>query len=134
MSKIKLIWSLIAILMMSCGITSCDKDDIDEFTSSVVDTSWVSEDGEVYEFYSSFKGVIYADGSDFTSKKIDMSFVWTETDDILTIGIDAYREDNGEMVYLSGEDMITTSYHIDSYSAKKLVLSNGSKVMTLTAR
>lgn len=134
MSKIKLIWSLFAIIMMSCGITSCDKDDVDEFTSSVMETSWVSEDGKIYEFYSSFKGVIYTDESDFTSKKIDKSFVWTETDDILTIAIDAYREDNGEMVYLFGEDLITTSYHIDSYSAKKLVLSNGSKIITLTAK
>lgn len=132
MNKIKIFRVLFLVLIMS-GVVSCDKDNIDEFTASVVENTWIADNGEVYDFYRSFKGVIYDNSENYEKHVIDKSFIWTETDNELTIGVDAFRNDNGEMETIKGEDMELKTYHIDSSSNKTIVLSNGSESITLKA-
>lgn len=131
MNKIKFLWTLFMVLMMSGLVVSCDKDDIDEFTAAVVKNPWIADNGEIYDFYSSFKGVVYANSESYEKHVIDKSFVWTETDDLLTIGVDGYRDENGEMVTVEGEDMVLTTYQIKSNNEKTIVLANGSETITL---
>lgn len=133
MNKIKFIWTLLLVLMTSGMFVSCDKDDIDEFTASVVKNPWISDSGEIYDFYSSFKGVIYNNATDYSNKRIDRSFIWTETKDELTIAIDGFRNEEGEMEYITGENLVLTTYHIESSTAKTIILSNGNTVITLSA-
>jgi len=47
MNKIKFLWTLFVVLMMSSAIVSCDKEDIDEFTASVVNNPWVADNGSI---------------------------------------------------------------------------------------
>lgn len=133
MNRIKYIWTLFLVLIMSAVIVSCDKDDIDEFTASVVKNTWIADNGEVYNFYPSFKGVIYDSSENYEKHIIDKSFIWTETDNKLTIAIDAFRNENGEMVTIEGEDMVLKTYRIESSSDKKIVLSGDSETITLKA-
>lgn len=133
MNRIKFLWTMLLVLMMSSVMVSCDKDDIDEFTASVVEHPWISDDGEVYDFYRSFNGVIYDSSENYDKHVVDRSFIWTETDNELTIGIDGFRNDNGEMVTIEGEDMVLITYHVESISDKSIVLTNGSESITLKA-
>jgi len=67
------------------------------------------------------------------ARRLKKSFVWSETDNELTIAIDGFRNDKGDMEYLTGEDMVLTTYHIESSSDKTIVLSNGFETITLNA-
>lgn len=133
MKRIKAIWPFLMVMFLSIVVVSCDKDDIDEFTASVVDNPWETDKGEIIEFYRSFNGVIYANAEDYGRKTIDKSFIWTETEGKLTIAIDGFRNDNGDMEHISGEDLILKTYHIESSTDKKIVLTDGSERITLNA-
>ncbi len=133
MKRVKFFMMMFITVMISGIFTSCDEDNVDDFTSSVVTTPWMDNDGQIYTFYKYFSGVIYSSSSDYASQQINKSFIWSETDGKLTVAINGYRNEDGDMIMIDSDDLDPVTYTIKSYSNDKMVLTDNSSTITLHA-